>query len=332
MVTFVYVSGLRGIGWTNLLQAIIMLGGMVGVGLLFPHRFFGGIEPMFETLERLRPTHLSLPDSAGLGLSWYTSTALLCGLGMWIWPHVFAATYSARSEGVVRRNACVLPLYQLAMVPVILVGFTCAARAAMDPEFAATIEKPDHAMLVALVGYFPPWIAGLIGAGGLAASISTSSALILTAANLLSRNVIRTAFNPGMDEKRAARLGRWLVPAVTAVAMVFAFAAPDMLVSLLLTGFSGISQFLPAVLLGLFCRWPTSKGILAGLLTGLGIVVVCYAAGLRLVLGIHPGFVGLVANVVVVVLVSRFTAPLEPARLERFERLLADDPFPGDGE
>ncbi len=322
LVTFVAVSGLRGIGWTNLLQAVIMLGGMFGVGLLFPGRFFGGIGPMVETLARLKPTHLTLPDSGGLGVSWYTSTALLCGLAMWLWPHIFAATYAAKSEKVVRRNAGVLPLYQLATVPVILVGFTCAAKAAEDPSFAAAIEKPDHAMLVALVDYFPNWVAGLIGAGGLAASVSTASALILAAANLVSRNIIRAVVGDTMDETRAARIGRLLVPAIAAAAVILALTAPEMLVSLLLTGFSGIGQFLPAVLLGLFFRWPTAKGILAGLVSGLSVVIGCHGLGASLPLGLHPGFLGLLINLAVVIVVSAVTEKLDSERIARFERLL----------
>jgi SSS family solute:Na+ symporter len=299
-----------------------MLGGMVGVGILFPMKFFGSVDVMFETLERIRPDHLSLPDSAGLGISWYTSTALLCGLAMWIWPHGFTASYAAKSERVVRRNAGILPLYQLALVPVIVVGFTCAAKAGLDPAFAAKIDKPDHAMLVALVGHFPPWLAGLVGAGALAASISTASALILTASNLVARNVIQKA--AGLDDRQAAWAGRILVPVVTAAALVFVFLAPGMLVSLLLTGFSGIGQFLPAVLLGLFARWPTSKGIFAGIAAGLCVVVACHLAGWPLPLGVHPGFLGLLVNTLVVVVASRMTRAVEPGRLERFERLLSE--------
>ena len=322
IVSFVYVSGLRGIGWTNLLQAVIMLGGMVSVGILFPMKFFGSVDVMFETLERVRPTHLALPDSAGLGLSWYTSTALLCGLAMWIWPHGFTASYSAKSERVVRRNAGILPLYQLALVPVIIVGFTCAAKAATDERFAALIDKPDHAMLVALVGHFPPWLSGLIGAGALAASVSTASALILAASNLVARNIVQKAGT--MDDVKAAWVSRFLVPVVAVVALVFAFVAPGMLVSLLLTGFSGIGQFLPAVLLGLFTRFPTRAGIFAGLAAGLGVVVLCFVMGWNLPLGIHPGFLGLIVNLACVLLVSLVTRDVEKERLDAFEGYLAE--------
>jgi len=148
LIVFVTVSGLRGIGWTNLMQALVMLIGMVSVGILVPDRFFGGLDAAFASLERLRPDHLNLPDAGGLGLGWYASAVLLSALGGWAWPHIFAATYSAKSEHVVRRNAGILPLYQLAVIPVIIVGLTCAAKAAEDAGFAAAISHPDHAMLV----------------------------------------------------------------------------------------------------------------------------------------------------------------------------------------
>ncbi len=324
ITTFVYISGLRGIGWTNLLQAIIMLGGMVTVGTLFPRKFFGGVEAMFDVLERVSPAHLTLPDAGGFGLSWYTSTALLCGLSMWLWPHGFTATFSAKSERVVRINAGVLPLYQLALVPVIVVGFTCAAKAGVDPTFAASIEKPDHAMLVALAKNFPPWLAGLIGAGGLAASISTASALVLTAANIVSRNVAQKLAPSRITKQGAARMGRWLVPVVMGLALGLALVSPGMLVSLLLTGFSGIGQFVPAVVLGLFARWPTRAGIIVGLISGLVVVAACFVAGIEMPLGMHPGLLGLAVNLGAVIVVSLFTKKVEPSRMARFESLLRE--------
>jgi SSS family solute:Na+ symporter len=325
-VVFVYVSGLRGIAWTNFLQAILMLGGMLGVGLIFPERYFGGLRPMFDSLLAAKPDHVTLPDSSGLGLSWYVSTALLSGLGFWMWPHIVMATYGAASERVVRRNATLLPLYQLALLPVILVGFTCAARAAHDPEFAARVTEPDHAMLVALVGEFPPLVAGLIGAGGLAAALSTATALILGSATLAARNIVQQGFRPAMDDTSVARLARGLVPVLTAGAVALAFAAPRMLVSLLLLGYSGITQFFPAVVFGLFARWPRPRAIGAGLAAGVATVIACQLGLVAPPAGLHLGFFGLLVNVLVVLAVHPFVPPVDRGRLERFERALAPSP------
>jgi SSS family solute:Na+ symporter len=324
LIVFVTVSGLRGIGWTNLMQAVVMLVGMVSVGILVPDRFFGGIEAAFASLERLRPDHLNFPDAGGLGLGWYASAVLLSALGGWAWPHIFAATYSAKSEHVVRRNAGILPLYQLAVIPVIIVGLTCAAKAAEDAGFAASISHPDQAMLVALVDYFPGWVAGAIGAGGLAAAISTASALILTAANLTARNVLQKGFAPGLDDSRTAWIARILVAPVAIVAALLALAAPDMLVNLLLIGYSGIAQFVPAIYLGMFSRRATLAGVSAGLVTGVAVAVIAQLAGWQPPWGLHAGFVGLVLNFAVAFGVSAVTKPIEKERIERFEELLSE--------
>lgn len=323
-VVFVYMSGLRGIGWTNFLQAVIMLIGMVSVGFLVAHKLFGGVGPMFAELARLKPLHLTLPDSSGNGIWWYTSTALLSGLGFWMWPHIFMATYSAKSENVVRRNATILPLYQLAMIPVVIVGFACATKAGLDPAFAGKIAKPDYAMLVALVENFDPLVVGLIGAGGLAASISTSSALILSAANLTARNVIQRGFRPEMADLEVAKLGRLLVPVVTAVAVSFALMAPSMLVNLLIVGYSGITQFFPGVILGIFSKRPTKSGVLAGILVGLSALFLFQFGGFAAPFNLQPGFIGLILNFCTVFAVSAVTTPVEVERLARFEKALAD--------
>jgi len=324
LVGFVAFSGLRGIGWTNLLQAGVMLVGMLAVGLLVPRELFGGVAPAMATLERLRPQHLELPDSGGLGQGWYVSTVLLSAIGAWMWPHIFATTYGAASPRVVRRNACVLPLYQLATVPVIVVGLTCAAKAAEDPAFAATIAHPDQALLGVLAARFPPWVAGLVGAGGLAAAVSTASALILSSANLLARNVTQKALAPGLDDRRTAWLARGLVVPVAAGAAGLALLAPAMLVELLLVGYSGIAQLAPAIWLGLFSRRPTLAGIAAGLACGVGFAVAAQLGGWTMPAGAHPGFVALLINVAVVVTVGALARPPDPERLARFERLLAE--------
>lgn len=324
LAVFVSVSGLRGVGWTNLLQAIVMLGGMITVGILVPERLFGGIDEAFAALERLRPTHLDFPDSGGLGAGWYTSTVLLSALGLWAWPHLFAATYSAKNERVIRRNAGILPLYQLAVLPIIVVGLVCAAKAAQDPEFAASIAEPDQAMLVALVDFFPAWVAGAIGAGGLAAAISTSSALILAAANLIARNIVQKGFGRNLDDRRTAWLARILVAPVAITAAALALAGPEMLVSLLLVGYSGISQFVPAVFLGLFWRRASLTGISSGLACGLLVAVVAQLAGWQAPWGLHAGFVGLLLNLVVAIAVSRVTKPPRPELVAKFEEILKE--------
>ena len=324
LVAFVSFSGLRGIGWTNLMQAAIMLVAMIAVGFLIPERLFGGIGSAMATLAERKPGHLAFPDSGGLGTGWYVSTVLLSAVGAWMWPHIFATTYGAKSERVVRRNAGVLPLYQLATLPIVIVGLTCAAKAAEDPSFAASIDHPDHALLRVLVDRFPPWIAGLVGAGGLAAAISTASALILSSANLLARHLGQKGLTPGLDDRRTAWLARGLVLPVALVAMVLSLRAPAMLGELLLIGYSGIAQLAPAVYLGMFSRRVSLSAVASGLAAGIAFSTVSQLSSWTIPLGLHPGLVALLINVAVVLLVGAFAGRSDPERVARFERMLEE--------
>jgi SSS family solute:Na+ symporter len=59
----------------------------------------------------------------GESVWWFSSTVLLTALGFYMWPHTFGSIYTARNTTVIRKNAIVLPLYQLILLFVFFVGF-----------------------------------------------------------------------------------------------------------------------------------------------------------------------------------------------------------------
>ena len=76
---------------------------------------------MFAALAHAQPAHLTMPGAtANLGHAWFISTVLLTSLGFYMWPHAFAATFTARSADTLRRNAVVMPLYSLTLAFMIL--------------------------------------------------------------------------------------------------------------------------------------------------------------------------------------------------------------------
>jgi len=319
IVVFVTVSGIRGVGWTNLLQAVVMLAGMVTVGLVFTYSFFGGIGPMFEKLKAVSPGHLTLEGVGGnMGLMVYSTTALCLGLGFWMWPHVFQATFTARSERIVRRNACVLPLYQLGLLPVILVGFTCYL---VCKDQGITLANKDHAMLVTLTRNFPDWFAGAVGAGGLAAAVSTSSALILTSATLLARNVYQAGLRPDAPDRTVTRVARASVLPLTAASVALSFWVPDDLVNLIKKAYALPIQLVPALVLGIFWSRVRREAVRAGLLVSLAILAVMVTGLWTPPGGVYFGFWALLPNLLIVVVWSAWK-PAEPRTRSRFGPLL----------
>ncbi len=295
---FVYTSGIRGTAWVAVLKDIMMIIAVGVVGLWVPYAYFGGIGKMFAALVERSPRHLVFPGSTtNMDSVWVMSTVLLTAMGFYMWPHTFASVFSAQSAATIKRNSIIMPLYQVPVLLVFLVGFTALL---VIPGLA----NPDEAFLALVAKTFPPWFLGFVGAAGAVTAMVPSSMLILCAATLLSKNVYQLTLKPSASEATVIRLSRVLVVVLTGLALVFAILVPKALVALLLLGYDGVTQFFPGVALGLFWKRVSRSGVLAGLLTGLVLAVILLLTGNDPWMGINAGFVALVGNAVVTVGVS----------------------------
>ena len=113
----------------------------------------------------------------------------------------------------------------------------------------------------------------------------------------------------GSDAGRHKRQSQVVVFVSGLVALGGALLFPDALVRLSVLSYEGIAQLVPAVVGGLLWRRMTVQGALAGLIVGEAIVVPLALSGNDPLLGVNVGLIGLVANALVNVAVSRATAP-----------------------
>jgi SSS family solute:Na+ symporter len=187
---YVIVSGIRGSAWTAVVKDVLIILVAVFLGLYLPFHYQGGISAMFSAIDKAKPGFLAFA-ATGKSLSWFVSTVLLTALGFFMWPQSFAACYTARHADVFRRNAIVLPLYQLVLLFIFFVGFS-AALVVPGLKGAAS----NMALLKVSVAAFPPVIVGIIGATGVLTALVPGSMIMMTAATLFSRNLV-AAMRPG---------------------------------------------------------------------------------------------------------------------------------------
>jgi SSS family solute:Na+ symporter len=301
---FVLTSGLRGSAWVAVIKDILMLAAVGIVGFGVPKIYFGGIGKMFQVLIDQAPGHLIIPGSAPtMGLGWVMSTVLLTGMGFYMWPHVFGTAFSAKSERVIRRNAVIMPLYQIPIVLVFFVGLTAflvlPGLVNGDLSFLALVRKT-----------YPSWLVGIVGAAGAVTAMVPASVLVLSASALLAKNVYRAGFRPEAGDAEVMRVSRVMVLVVSTLALIIALAFPSALVNLLLIGYDGVAQFFPGVVLGLFWKRVTRAGVTVGLLTGIGVASFLVFGKHDPFFGLNAGFVALGVNALVTVVVSLLTRPL----------------------
>lgn len=310
VVAYVMVSGIHASAWTAIVKDVLILGVAIFLGLYLPTKLHGGIGPMFDRIEAVRPGFLTLP-ATGQSASWFASTVLLTALGFYMWPHTFGSIYSAKSADAFRKNAIVMPLYQLVMLFIFFVGF--AAFLAV-PGLTGT--DADLALLRVSVRAFDPWLVGIIGAAGVLTALVPGSMILMAASTVLARNVVY----PGVDtnDPRVGRLAKGLVPVVAAAALWFTFHGGNSIVALLLMGYSLVTQLFPSLVCSLLPRNPlTTAGAIAGLVAGELTVAWITMGQVKMatllpaapgwVQDLNVGFVALLVNLLVAAVVSSMT-------------------------
>ena len=189
------------------------------------------------------------------------STILLTGMGFYCWPHTFASAFSAKDERTIRRNAIIMPLYQLPILLVFFVGFTALL-------VMPGLKQPDTALLALVTRSYPGWFAGFVGGAGAVTAMVPASMLLLVASTLVAKNIYRPLQGGAVSEAQLMRASRGFMLVIAVVALVLALWSPNELVKLLIFGYDGIAQFFPGIVLGVFVRRVTARPVMLGLVAG----------------------------------------------------------------
>jgi SSS family solute:Na+ symporter len=246
VAVYVSLSGVHGSAWTSVVKDAVVMSVALFLGLYLPYHYYGGIGQMFAAIEQAKPGFLALRD-VGESPVWMVSTVVLSTLGFYMWPHMFMAVYTAKREDVLRKNAFVLPIYQLMLLFVLFVGFS------------AVLQVPglkggdiDLALFKITLKTFDPWFVGIVGAAGVLTALVPGSMILMTASTLLANNVYRP-LRPGADSAHIARVAKCLAPAIMALAVWFTLGGGQTIVSLLLMAYALVTQLFP-VLVASLCR------------------------------------------------------------------------------
>src|SRR4051812_12505723 len=297
--TFVLVSGLRGSAWVSVLKDALVILTIAVLAIYLPLKLFGSYGHLFSRLRAEKPEWLTLPGhkSPGLGVLWFASTCVLNGVTFTVFPSFVAGYLGAKSPNTIRRNAIFLPMYSILLLVPVMLGL---AALFVVPK----LDTNDLALLTMVTKELPAWFVGIVGVAGALSAIVPVAVFMLCIGTLWG----------GQSLARS----RAIVVASGLVALAGALLLPNALVRLSVLSYEGIAQLVPALVGGLLWRRMTVQGALAGLLVGEAIVVPLALTSHDPLLGVNVGLVGLVANVIVNVVVSRATAAApEPSRFRR---------------
>ncbi len=318
VAVYVALSGVHGSAWTSVVKDALVMFVAVFLGLYLPYHYYGGVGEMFAAIEKAKPGFLALRD-VGESPVWMVSTVILSTLGFYMWPHMFMAVYTAKREEVLRRNAFVLPIYQLMLLFILFVGFSAVLAVP-----GLTGGDIDLALFKVSLKTFDPWFVGVIGAAGVLTALVPGSMILMTSATLLANNVYRP-LRPQSSDAHVARVAKWLAPAIMALAVLFTLNGGQTIVALLLMAYAMVTQLFPVLLASLIGKdLVTRPAAFASIIVGEA-TVAWVSLTKKSVAALFPffpdalkdlnvGIVALVFNVVTLVVVTLLTRRTAGAR------------------
>ena len=167
----------------------------------------------------------------------------------------------------------------------------------------------------------PPWVIGLVVAGGLAAALSTAAGLLLVISTSISHDLLKNYLRPNISEKGELYAARIAIAVAVVAAGLAGMNPPGFVAQVVALAFGlAASSFFPAIILGIFDKRMNREGAITGMIVGI-VFTASYIIHFKPQLGgsgipedfwfgISPegiGTLGMLINFIVSIIVSRLT-------------------------
>ncbi len=316
IIVYTFLGGFKAVCWTDFFQGMLMLVALLAVPImiavtkspdasLLANTYIGPDGTEYKFIANF--FNASWQDIVS-GLAW--------GLGYFGMPHILVRFMSIKKPGMIKKSAIVAIIW-------VIITLACAVLIAYYGRIIIGQELLEAGMqkmvFVRLArSLFTPFVAGILLAAIIAASMSTADSQLLVASSSFTSDIYKPVIRKNASEKETLWVGRIVVLLVSVIAYFIASSKGEgaqaimNMVENAWAGFGG--SFGPVVLLSLYWKRLTYKGACAGVMAGAVVDVVwllCFSASTG-IYEIVPAFiVGLVMAVVVSLVDKKPSAEVE---------------------
>jgi len=137
-----------------------------------------------------------------------------------------------------------------------------------------TIDNDIMVLANPEIANLPNWVVALVGAGGLAAALSTAAGLLLVIASSISHDLIKKMINTNISEKGELLAARISAGFAVLIAGYFGIHPPGFVAAVVALAFGlAAASFFPAILLGIFDKRMNKEGAITGMIIGISLML-----------------------------------------------------------
>ena len=246
-------------------------------------------------------------------------STLSWGLGYFGMPQVLLRFMAIRkTDELVRARRIATVWVVISLTAAVLIGLMGRAMFPVH-ETLNTASGAENVFVVLSRHLLPPLLAGLVMAGILAATISSSDSYLLIAASAVSLNIFKGILKKDASDKQVMTMSRIILLLIAVVGVIIAMDENSVIFTIVSFAWAGFGAvFGPIMLFSLFWKRTTQAGAVAGMVTG-GVMVFLWKLALKPlggVFGIYELFPAFVLSCLAILLVSLLT-PAPSAQIQQ---------------
>ena len=308
MVIYETLGGMRSVAWTDMLQGILLLFGVIVIFYII-YKQYGGLNAISSQLQINRPDFWTPPDWSAKRL--WLSTILVVSIGVSVYPHAIQRIYSAKDSSTLRKSLQLMVFMPfVTTLFMVIVGIVGASQ--IEGLDRNNSEQISILLLVDLAEQIPniSWLIVMFLAAAIAAIMSTVDSALLAISSTVTQDLFRK-IKPDSSQKTLLLFGKSISWIIMLIAVIMAINLPQTIWQLFQIKLELLCQIAPAIFLGVHIKSISSKSILIGIYIGTFIslsIMIGNWIGFPIPIkpfGIHAGLWGLIFNCLAIFTIDR---------------------------
>lgn len=250
-------------------------------------------------------------------------STLSWGLGYFGMPQVLLRFMAIRKRRELTRSRRIATVWVvISLTAAVYIGLMGRAMFPVE-ETLSTASGAENIFIVISRALFHPVVAGVVMAGILAATISSSDSYLLIASSAFSKNLFGGVLKKNATDKQVMWVARIVLMLIALIGIAIAWDENSVIFTVVSFAWAGFgATFGPIMLFSLFWKRTTRAGAVAGMVTG-GVMVFVWNLLVRPLGGIfdiYELFPAFVLSCIVIVVVSLLTKAPDKTITDEFER------------
>ncbi len=342
VVAYTLIGGFLAESVSDFMQAIVMIVALItviAVGMVKAGGFGEVIEnaKAIDGFWSLFGSATPVTDANGVQTGWGEAgkfgfwsivSEMAWGLGYFGVPQVLLRFMAIRKPSEVKRSRIIATVWVvISLSAAVLIG-VMGRTLIPNNEILATKSGAENILIVFSETFLPFIVAGIIMAGILAATISSSDSYLLIASSAVSANIFKGVIKKDKaDDKTVMWISRITIIVIAVAGMIIAWDENSIIFKLVSFAWAGFgATFGPLMLFSLFWKRITKEGAIAGMITG-GVSVFLwefvftkFLASKIAFFGIYELLPAFILSSIVIVVVSLLTKEPDGEIIAEFEK------------